>query len=241
MDWNACIDSYCERLLPGFWGEPLNAAAARRFGWPPGGSGGAGSVPVAHPPPIMSKPLTNTPVASSLAAGTSRPAGHAAADRRGQFCLSYLCHALGCCPGCDVHSDLPSLLPGGVLALWWEMALDLYLTRDAAVFVVSWGLSMFWTLWLPGTAAYYLAAWTILTVLCAHSAWKEQPSRRPGRSCDLFCNQFEPAPARHAAVQRLALGNTLCRAFVECRHAGADHLSDGAVTLNFRCKNRISI
>lgn len=25
MNWNAYIDAYCERLLPGFWNEPLNA------------------------------------------------------------------------------------------------------------------------------------------------------------------------------------------------------------------------
>ena len=57
-----------------------------------------------------------------------------------------------------------------------------------------------------------------------------------GRGCDLFCNQFEPAPAQHAGVQRLALGHTLCMAFAECRHAGADHLVDEAVALDAGCK-----
>ncbi len=31
MNWNAYIDAYCERLLPGFWGEPLNAASNLAF------------------------------------------------------------------------------------------------------------------------------------------------------------------------------------------------------------------
>jgi hypothetical protein len=25
MDWTAYVDNYCERLGPGFWGEPINA------------------------------------------------------------------------------------------------------------------------------------------------------------------------------------------------------------------------
>ncbi len=37
MNWNAYIDSYCERLIPGFWDEPLNALSNLAFwlaaGW----------------------------------------------------------------------------------------------------------------------------------------------------------------------------------------------------------------
>jgi hypothetical protein len=37
MNWNAFIDSYCERLIPGFWDEPLNALSNLAFwfaaGW----------------------------------------------------------------------------------------------------------------------------------------------------------------------------------------------------------------
>ncbi len=31
MPWNATIDAYCERLGPGFWGEPLNAISNLAF------------------------------------------------------------------------------------------------------------------------------------------------------------------------------------------------------------------
>lgn len=31
MNWTAYIDSYCERLLPGFWDEPLNAVSNLAF------------------------------------------------------------------------------------------------------------------------------------------------------------------------------------------------------------------
>ena len=31
MDWTAAIDGYCERLGPGFWAEPLNAATNAAF------------------------------------------------------------------------------------------------------------------------------------------------------------------------------------------------------------------
>ena len=31
MNWSAFIDSYCERLLPGFWDEPLNAISNVAF------------------------------------------------------------------------------------------------------------------------------------------------------------------------------------------------------------------
>jgi hypothetical protein len=31
MNWNAYIDSYCERLIPGFWDEPLNALSNLAF------------------------------------------------------------------------------------------------------------------------------------------------------------------------------------------------------------------
>lgn len=31
MNWNAYIDAYCERLLPGFWDEPLNALSNLAF------------------------------------------------------------------------------------------------------------------------------------------------------------------------------------------------------------------
>jgi hypothetical protein len=31
MNWNAYIDSYCERLIPGFWDEPLNALSNVAF------------------------------------------------------------------------------------------------------------------------------------------------------------------------------------------------------------------
>lgn len=30
-DWNAYIDGYCERIAPGFWGEPLNAVTNLAF------------------------------------------------------------------------------------------------------------------------------------------------------------------------------------------------------------------
>ena len=31
MNWTAYIDNYCERLLPGFWDEPLNAISNLAF------------------------------------------------------------------------------------------------------------------------------------------------------------------------------------------------------------------
>ncbi len=31
MNWNAFVDNYCERLLPGFWDEPLNAVSNIAF------------------------------------------------------------------------------------------------------------------------------------------------------------------------------------------------------------------
>ena len=31
MDWSAQIDSYCERLGPGFWAEPVNAVSNAAF------------------------------------------------------------------------------------------------------------------------------------------------------------------------------------------------------------------
>lgn len=31
MDWNGYLDLYCERLIPGFWGEPLNAVSNAAF------------------------------------------------------------------------------------------------------------------------------------------------------------------------------------------------------------------
>ena len=51
---------------------------------------------------------------------------------------------------------------------------------------------------------------------------------RIGSGCGLICSQLEPASARHAAVQRLALGHSLCMAWGERRYLGADHVGDGA-------------
>ena len=31
MNWSAYVDNYSERLLPGFWGEPLNAVSNAAF------------------------------------------------------------------------------------------------------------------------------------------------------------------------------------------------------------------
>ncbi len=31
MNWSAYVDNCCERLLPGFWGEPLNAVSNAAF------------------------------------------------------------------------------------------------------------------------------------------------------------------------------------------------------------------
>jgi hypothetical protein len=31
VEWNAYIDLYCERLIPGFWAEPLNALSNAAF------------------------------------------------------------------------------------------------------------------------------------------------------------------------------------------------------------------
>jgi hypothetical protein len=31
MNWSAYVDNYCERLAPGFWGEPLNAVSNVAF------------------------------------------------------------------------------------------------------------------------------------------------------------------------------------------------------------------
>ena len=44
--------------------------------------------------------------------------------------------------------------------------------------LLSQGLSIGWRQIVPGSAGGCLSAWTILVVLCAHSAWKGFPSRR---------------------------------------------------------------
>ena len=129
-------------------------SATRRFGWPPGGAGGAGSWDI--------KGLLVT----LLLIGGGSFAFHAFATRWAaaldvMFIAIYL------------HFYLAVYLYRGMKWRWASAWLGVPL-----FFVVSRGLSMLWTQWLPGTEAVYLAAWTMLVVLCAHSAWKGFPSRR---------------------------------------------------------------
>lgn len=162
MDWHAYIDAYCERTAPGVWAEPLNAATNLAF-WV------AALCIVWH---ARKRHLTlpgdlTVLLAMLWAIGAGSLALHVLATRWAGA-LDVLAIAL------YLHFYL-ALYFRHALGLPWSLAW-LGIPAFAAA---SFALAQVWrTLPAPGPSGY-LAAWTVLLALTAHSAWK----RLPGMTC----------------------------------------------------------
>ncbi len=167
MNWNAFVDNYCERLLPGFWGEPLNAISNLAFWVAAWLVWRAWHAQLAH---------------SSLA--SLRCGG----DIKALLVVLLLIGA-GSFAFHTVATRWAGALDVLFIALYLHFYLAVYLHRAVGqrwrfawlgvplFFVASWALSMLWRQVL-GIAEGYLAAWTILLALCAHSAVLKLPSTR---------------------------------------------------------------
>ena len=159
MNWTAYIDNYCERLLPGFWDEPLNAISnlafwlaawvvwrCRRRESPGGMLSGSSDI---HSLLVMLVLIG----AGSFAFHTFATRWASALDVL--FIAVYL------------HFYLAVYLHR---ALGWRWSVAWL--GVPTFFVASRVLSLLWVQ-VPGAAAGYLSAWTVLLLLCAHSAWQQ--------------------------------------------------------------------
>ena len=168
MNWTAYIDNYCERLLPGFWDEPLNASSNLAF-W----------------------------LAAWLVwrcwqrAKATNSAIHSKADGWDIQILLVMLLSIGA--GSFAFHTVAMRWAGALdvlfIALYLHFYLAAYLHRAVGwrwriawlgvplFFLASRALSWLWMQW-PGAPAGYLSAWTVLLMLCAHSAWHTLPSTR---------------------------------------------------------------
>lgn len=164
MNWTAYIDNYCERLLPGFWDEPLNAISNLAFWlaawvvwrWRQRESPGrmlSGSSDI-HSLLVM-----------LVLIGAGSFAFHTFATRwAGALDVLFIAVYL--------HFYLAVYLHR---ALGWRWSVAWL--GVPTFFLASRVLSLLWVQ-VPGSAAGYLSAWTVLLLLCAHSAWQQLPSTR---------------------------------------------------------------
>ena len=169
MNWNAYIDSYCERLLPGFWDEPLNAISNLAFWlsawlvwryW-------QRSVVTNSPCSVTTGRVDiSSLLVMMLLIGFGSFAFHTVATRwAGALDVLFIAVYLHFYLAVYLHRAM-----GWRWALAW-LGVPLF-------FLLSQGLSIAWRLVLPGTAAGYLSAWTVLLLLCIHSALNKLDSTR---------------------------------------------------------------
>ena len=169
MNWNAYIDAYCERTLPGFWDEPLNAFSNAAFWlaawwvwrcWQ-----------CARPAPSLGDRRTSSWDIKSLLVmqlliGAGSFAFHTFATRWAAaldvaFIAVYLHFYLAVYLHRALHwrwavawLGVPLfLLLSQALSLGWRQALSATAAGSVA-----------------GSAAGYLSAWTVLLLVCGHSA-----------------------------------------------------------------------
>jgi hypothetical protein len=166
MNWNTFVDNYCERLLPGFWDEPLNAISNLAF-W-------LAAWLVWRRWQRMA--FTNLQLDSAPRSG----------DIKSLLVMLLLIGA-----GSFAFHTLATRWAGALdvlfIALYLHFYLAVYMHRALGLrwriawlgvplfLVASWALSMLWRQ-VPGAGAGYLSAWTILLLLCAHSAVLKLPS-----------------------------------------------------------------
>ena len=172
MNWTAYIDNYCERLLPGFWDEPLNAISNGAFwlaawvvwrGWRDWQRAKVANLPIhskADGWDIQSL------LVMVLLIGLGSFAFHTFATRwAGALDVLFIAVYL--------HFYLAVYLHR---ALRWRWALA---WLGVPLFLLlSQGLSVGWRQAMPGSSAGYLSAWTVLLLLCVHSAIKKLESTR---------------------------------------------------------------
>ena len=170
MNWNAFIDSYCERLLPGFWDEPLNAVSNLAFWLVAWVVWRRWQRAIAANKPINPKGMSwdiQSLLVMLLLIGLGSFAFHTFATRwAGALDVLFIAVYL--------HFYLAVYLHRAMTWRWaiaW-LGVPLFL-------LLSQGLSIGWRQWWPGSAAGYLSAWTVLLLLCAHSATQRLESTRP--------------------------------------------------------------
>ncbi len=172
MNWNAYIDAYCERLLPGLWGEPLNAVTNLAF-W-----------------------LAAWLVWRQL---RSVPAPHGRCWDIHSLLISLVLIGAGSLAFHTFATRWSSALDVLFIAIYLHFYLAVYARRALGLrWRVAWlGVPVFWlasqffsqawqqsavaagATFFTGAAASYAAAWTVLLLTVAHSAIRRLPSAWP--------------------------------------------------------------
>lgn len=199
MRWNATIDAYCERLGPGFWGEPLNAISNLAFcltawlvwrGWH--------AQQLGHSAP---RQVQGPPSRTGLAIGSKATSLSTGAPRRWDINTLLLLQVLiGVC-SFAFHTfatrwaGAPDVLS---IALYLHFYLAVYAHRVLAVrwprawlgvpafLLLSQLATLLWaqaSVLLGATALTsvggYLGAWTVLLLLVGHSLRQGLPCAPP--------------------------------------------------------------
>ncbi len=186
MNWNAYVDAYCERLMPGFWDEPLNAVSNLAFwltAWLVWRVWRADFKPKQLPAQVfIAQAATNsvarrwdinTLLALQVLIGAGSFAFHTFATRWAGA-LDVLFIAL------YLHFYL-AVYAHRVQAVRWPMAWlgVLAFLALSQTFALLWGQlagTLGGTLLTrAGAASGYLGAWSVLLLLVAHSAVKKLP------------------------------------------------------------------
>lgn len=188
MDWFAAVDGYCERVAPGLWGEPLNAVSNVAFwvaAWGVWTAYQRWCVPCAcsaHAiaPSLRTHALRWEAVALGvmlILIGAGSLTFHMVATRWASA-LDVLLIAL------YLHFYLAVYLHhiGGLRWRWAWLGVPLFWGLNHA-FSAGWTLLAGYAgdLWLQrlSGASGYLAAWSILLMLVAHSAVRQLSAARP--------------------------------------------------------------
>jgi hypothetical protein len=193
MNWNAYIDAYCERLLPGFWDEPLNAISNLAFLL------AAGLVWWRW---TRHRLLNNTALAGIEYAPS---ATHLIATERrwdlNTLLIMLVLIGLGSFAFHTFATRWAAALDVAFIALYLHFYLAVYAHRVLAVPWprAAWGVIVFSILsqatgwlwreaaemigssWLAraSAASGYLGAWSVLLLVVAHSALKRLPAALP--------------------------------------------------------------
>jgi hypothetical protein len=186
MNWTAYVDAYCERLIPGFWGEPLNAISNLAFwltawlvwrGWQAGFKKN-------RPPELLDTAQAaintvairwdiNTLLVLQVLIGLGSFAFHTFATRwAGALDVLFIALYLHFYMAVYAHRVLAVRWPFawlGVLAFLVLSQLAGWLWGQAAAQLGGPLLIR------AGAASGYLGAWTVLVLLVVHSTWRGLP------------------------------------------------------------------
>lgn len=186
MNWTAYVDAYCERVIPGFWSEPLNAISNLAFcftawlvwrAWQGVFKQNRPSAPVITAQAAINKAAIRWDINSLLVLKVLICVGsfafHTFATRwAGALDVLFIALYLHFYMAVYAHRVLVVRWP-----LAWLGVLVFFLLSQLAGWLWGQGAAAIGGTLLAraGAASGYLGAWTVLVLLVVHSTWRRLP------------------------------------------------------------------